>query len=242
MPHGDIVLEAENVVKTYTMGEAKVHAVNGISVKIRKGEFVSIMGPSGSGKTTLLDILSCLLRPTAGEVFIKGKAISKMDDAELARIRGRTIGFVFQSFNLIPRMSALENVMLPLWFNDIDASERQGLAMKNLQKVGLGQRLHHTPNQLSGGEMQRVAIARALAVNPEIIVADEPTGNLDSVSGKQVLEIIKGLHEKEGKTVVMVTHDLKVGEMAERMVKLHDGKVCSSECLARLKKSRKEAN
>ena len=219
------VIRAQNVRKIFKMGETEVRAVDGINIDLKQGEFVSIMGPSGSGKTTLLDILSCLLRPTSGEIYIKGKAISKMDDNELARVRGKTIGFVFQTFNLIPRLTALENVMLPLWFEGISRKEREIIARKTLGAVGLADRTHHKPGELSGGQRQRVAIARALSNDPDIIVADEPTGNLDSKSGKQVLEIIEDLNKKQGKTILMVTHDPAVGEMAKRSIRLLDGKI-----------------
>lgn len=222
-PHS--VIRAENVVKRYVMGTTEVRAVDGISIDVLQGEFVSIMGPSGSGKTTLLDLLSCLLRPSNGEIFIKNKPISKMDDNELARVRGQTIGFIFQSFNLITRMTAMENVMLPMWFADVPRAEREKRAKKALVDVGLSDRLNHKPNELSGGQRQRVAIARALAINPEIIVADEPTGNLDSVSGKLILETIESLHRDQGKTIIMVTHDASIGARAERELFLQDGKI-----------------
>ncbi len=177
------VIEAKNATKTYIVGEVKVHALRGASVGVKKGEFFSITGPSGSGKTTMLDVMSALLRPTTGEILIWERPVSKMNDAELAAVRGKTIGFVFQGFYLIPRLTALENVMLPLWFQGIPAPERKNTAEKLLGEVGLEDRMLHKPNQLSGGQKQRVAIARALATDPEVIVADEPTGNLGSKSG-----------------------------------------------------------
>ena len=222
-PHS--IIRAEQVVKRYLMGDIEVRAVDGIDLDVLQGEFVSIMGPSGSGKTTLLDLLSCLLRPTSGEIFIRNKPISAMDDNELARVRGQTIGFIFQSFNLISRMTAMENVMLPLWFAGVSGSERKKRARQSLVDVGLSDRLDHKPTELSGGQRQRVAIARALAVNPDIIVADEPTGNLDSASGKMILEIIESLHRDQGKTILMVTHDSTIGARAERELLLHDGKI-----------------
>jgi putative ABC transport system ATP-binding protein len=221
----ETVIKAVNVSKVYEMDKIKVNALNGINFELRKGEFVSIMGPSGSGKTTLLDVLSVLLRPSSGEVFIKGKPISEMNDNELAKIRGKTIGFVFQTFNLIPRLTAKENVMLPLWFQGINKNEREKIAEEILVDVGLGDRINHKPTELSGGQRQRVAIARALAVNPEIIVADEPTGNLDSKSGEQIIQLIKDLHSKKGKTILMVTHEKIIAEKAERIVFLRDGKI-----------------
>jgi len=222
------IIELENVFKTYYMGQNKniaVHALNDVSLKIFPGEFVSIMGPSGSGKTTLLDVLSALLRPTSGSVFIKKEKVSGMRDSELAIVRGKTIGFIFQSFNLIGNLTAFENVMLPMWFRGISIDEREKKAKKLLTDVGLGDRLNHRPGELSGGQMQRVAIARALANDPEIIVADEPTGNLDSVSGKQIMQTIKELNEKSGKTILMVTHDKNIGKFAKRQLNILDGKL-----------------
>jgi len=223
------VIRVENVSKIYDMGKVQVKALDEISLSVYKGQFLSIMGPSGSGKTTLLDVLSALLRPTKGEVFVNGKPISKMDDNQLAQVRGKTIGFVFQTFNLIPRMSALENVMLPLWFAGKPVDERKKIAEKILGEVGLGQRMNHKPNELSGGQRQRVAIARALATNPDVIVADEPTGNLDTVSGEQILELISELNKKQGKTVLMVTHESKVAELAHETIFLRDGKIVKNE-------------
>lgn len=225
------MLRAKDVCKTYTMGEVELKAVCGVNLEIKQGEFVSIMGPSGSGKTTLLDILSCISRPSEGEVYINGKPISKMGDSELAIVRGKTIGFVFQTFNLIGRLTAQENVALPLWFQGVPEAERNNIARQKLEEVGLGERTGHRPNELSGGERQRVAIARALAVDPDVIVADEPTGNLDSKAGKHVLEIIQKLHEKDNKTILMVTHDPNVGAMAERMLNLFDGKIVGEKIL-----------
>ncbi len=222
---GKPVIKVDNVSKVYDMGKVQVRALDGVSMDVHKGQFISIMGPSGSGKTTLLDVLSALLRPTHGEVFINGKPISKMDDNQLAGVRGQTIGFIFQTFNLISRMSALENVMLPLWFAEKEQSERKEIAEEILTQVGLGDRMHHRPNELSGGQRQRVAIARALAVNPDVIVADEPTGNLDTVSGDQILELIRNLNSKQGKTVLMVTHEEDVAKIAHETIFLRDGKI-----------------
>ena len=227
------VLEAKDVFKIYDMGKIQVHALSGASLKVNKGDYISIMGPSGSGKTTLLDVLSALLRPTKGEILIRGKPISKMDDNELARVRGKTIGFVFQTFNLIQRMSALENVMLPLWFQGVNIKEREVIARKILDRVGLGDRVSHRPTELSGGQRQRVAIARALAVDPDVIVADEPTGNLDSKSGEQILKLIDDLNKKEGKTVLMVTHERSVGKRAHKIIHLKDGKIIKNETTRR---------
>lgn len=221
------VISAQDVYKIYKMGEVEVRAVNGISIDIKQGDYISIMGPSGSGKTTLLDLLSALLRPSAGEIYVAEKPISKMNDNQLARIRGKTIGFIFQTFNLIPRMTAMENVSLPLWFEGISKTERETTARNVLEKVGLGHRLNHNPTELSGGERQRVAIARALANNPDVVVADEPTGNLDSKSGSQVMEIIDSLHKDEGKTILMVTHDPEIDEHAKKQVRIKDGRIVS---------------
>jgi putative ABC transport system ATP-binding protein len=222
------MIELKDVYKTYYMGENNkvvVNALNGVSLKIYPGEFVSIMGPSGSGKTTLLDVLSALLRPTKGNVFVKGEDVSKMTDSELAIVRGKTIGFIFQSFNLIGNLTALENVMLPMWFRGVSIEERKKRAEELLDEVGLSERKTHRPGELSGGQKQRVAIARALANDPDIIVADEPTGNLDSKSGVQVMQTIKELNEKKGKTILMVTHDKKIGDFAKRQLELLDGKI-----------------
>jgi putative ABC transport system ATP-binding protein len=225
------ILRVEKLAKHYQMGEATVKALNGVDLTISRGDYLAIMGPSGSGKTTLLDILSGLLRPTMGEVIINGEPISEMEDRELAQLRGKTIGFVFQSFNLIPRMTAKENVMLPLWFQNIPIEERKKIAEKRLQDVGLADRMNHRPNELSGGQRQRVAIARALAVNPEVIVADEPTGNLDSESGNHIMGIIDELNQKQGKTIIMVTHEREIAEHAQYIIHLRDGKIVEQEML-----------
>jgi len=218
------ILEAQDAYKVYYLDQIEVPAVNGVDFKLKRGEFVTVMGPSGSGKTTFLDILTAMSRPTKGKVLINGKNISHMDDSELAKTRGKTIGFVFQVFNLIPRLTALENVMLPLWFAGYSKEERKERGMQVLKDVGLEDRMNHKPSQLSGGQRQRVAIARALANNPEVLVADEPTGNLDSKSGQQVLDLIKKLHDK-GKTILMVTHENYVAKMAEKTIYIHDGKI-----------------
>jgi putative ABC transport system ATP-binding protein len=199
----------------------KIDVLKGINMKIDKGEFVSIIGPSGSGKSTMLNMVGALDRPTTGEVLIDGKKISALNDNELAHIRGEKIGFVFQLFNLVPRLSALENVTLPMWFRGHIDEER---AKEVLSEVGLGNRLHSKPNQLSGGERQRVAIARALANSPEVIVADEPTGALDSKTGTEIINILKKIH-REGNTLILVTHDSKISAQAERIVKIMDGSI-----------------
>lgn len=229
------ILVTKNITKHYTMGDTTVKALNGVSIQIENGDYVAIMGPSGSGKTTLLDILSGLLRPTQGEILINQQPISSMNDNELASIRGRTIGFVFQSFNLIPRLTAKENVQLPLWFQNVPTAERERIAEEKLRDVGLHDRMNHKPSELSGGQRQRVAIARALAVNPEIIVADEPTGNLDSESGNHIMKIIDELNEKSGKTVIMVTHEREIAEHAHYILHLKDGQVIEQEKLKKTK-------
>jgi len=223
------VIKAEHVDKIYKIGHLEVSALKDINVQINKGDFVSIMGHSGSGKTTLLHVISALLRPTHGEVFISGHPISEMDDSELAVVRGKNIGFVFQTFNLVSRLTALENVMLPLWFQGIPKEKRKGIAMEYLTEVGLKDRTHHKPGELSGGQRQRVAIARALAVDPDIIVADEPTGNLDSQSGANILELIDKLHKEKGKTILVVTHERYVAERADTILHITDGEIIKRE-------------
>ncbi len=219
-----IVLQTKNVVKEYKMDGVAVQALRGVSMAIYEGEFVAIIGPSGSGKSTLMHIIGCLDIPTSGEVFLDGHQVGKMQERNLAEIRNKKIGFVFQSFNLLARTSAVENVALPLLYNGTTEEDGQKMAKEALNKVGLGERLHHHPNQLSGGQQQRVAIARALVTNSTIILGDEPTGNLDSKSGKEVMEIFHSLH-KQGKTIVLVTHDPKVAEQADRSIRLQDGQV-----------------
>jgi len=225
MAHAKPVIELDDVWKTYQMGEVPVHALRGISLKIMPGEFVAIQGPSGSGKSTAMNLVGCLDIPTRGTVRLDGKDISKLSESALARIRGRKIGFVFQKFNLMPVLSAIENVMLPMTFVGISRGERYSRAKAQLEALGMGDRLGHRPGQLSGGQQQRVAIARALAIDPQLILADEPTGNLDSATGKQIMEIFKDLHHKEGKTVVLVTHDDGLAKMAERVERIRDGRI-----------------
>jgi putative ABC transport system ATP-binding protein len=218
-------VELRNVCKNYRLGEVDVKALCGVDMKVRHGEFVSIIGPSGSGKSTMLNMIGALDRPTHGSVYIDGENVSHMSDSELAVIRGKKIGFVFQTFNLIPRLTALENVALPMWFAGLDG-QKQERATELLTKVGLGQRLTHLPTQLSGGERQRVAIARALANDPEIMVADEPTGNLDSKKGKEIIEMLQHIHE-EGATLIVVTHDNDIAKIAEREIHIKDGAIFS---------------
>ncbi len=221
-----VLLEIKKVKKTYKMDGVEVHALQDISLSIKKGELVSIIGPSGSGKSTLMHIIGCLDRPTSGKILLKNKDVSKLSDNQLAEIRNEEIGFVFQSFNLLPRVSALVNVGIPLIYAGIGDKERRTLGQKQLEEVGLGDRLDHHPNQLSGGQQQRVAIARALINKPDIILADEPTGNLDTKSGKEILDILKDLNKK-GHTIIIVTHDLDIAQQAKRIIKLKDGLVIS---------------
>lgn len=214
-----------NVWKTYQMGEVQVNALRAVSVKFRKGEFAAIIGPSGSGKSTMMNLVGCLDIPTKGEIFLKGRNIAWLEESELAALRGRTIGFVFQQYNLIPGMTALENVLLPLEIQEIDDRIAERKAKKLLSLVGLSDKIQHKPSQLSGGQQQRVSIARALACNPEIILADEPTGALDSVTGRELLAMLYRLWKEEGKTIVMVTHDLHLAKYASRHIELKDGKI-----------------
>ena len=212
----DTILKLENVWKVYTIGEVDTTALKNVSVTIKKGDFVAIIGASGSGKSTMMNLIGCLDTPTKGIVYLKSKDISTLSESDLATLRGRTVGFIFQQYNLIPTMTALENVLLPLEFleySDADAIKR---AKYILDLVGLSDKLHHRPNQMSGGQQQRVSIARSLASNPEIILADEPTGALDSVTGKDVLETLYRLWKKEGKTIILVTHDLKLAKYARQ--------------------------
>lgn len=220
----EIVFEMNQVKKIYKMGDVDVKALDGISFKIKKGEFVIIMGPSGSGKSTTLHIMGCLDKPTSGNVYIDGVDVSKLNDKLLAKIRGEKIGFVFQQFNLLPRLTALENVELPMMYKGVPLKKRRKRAKELLELVGLGDRINHKPTQLSGGQMQRVAIARALANEPSYILADEPTGNLDSKSGEDILEIFKRLN-KDGMTVVIVTHDPELELLGNHVIFLRDGKI-----------------
>jgi len=220
------ILELIDVWKIYKLDSIEVPAIRGINLTIREKEFISIMGPSGSGKSTLLHLMGCLDFPTKGKVLLKGKDITKLSEDELAKIRGKTIGFIFQAFNLLPEFTALENVMFPMTFQGIDEKKRKERALKLLASVGLLDRANHKPNQMSGGERQRVAIARALANNPELILADEPTGNLDSQTGKQIMDILVQLHKNENKTIIVVTHDPEIAKYTkeEKIYFLKDGK------------------
>ncbi len=221
------VIQLKDVWKIYQMGDVKVEALRGINITVKKGEFVAIQGPSGSGKSTAMNMVGCLDVPTKGKIYLDGHDISKLEESQLAQIRGKKIGFIFQKFNLINTLSAQENVMLPLTFLDVPEDKRMQISEKLLKSVDLVDRMDHKPNELSGGQQQRVAIARALAVDPEIILADEPTGNLDSKSGANVMHFLQELHKK-GKTIVMVTHDDKLAQYAERIEVLKDGEVIKS--------------
>jgi len=219
------IISLRNVWKTYQMGEVQVHALRGLDLEVKKGEFLAIQGPSGSGKSTAMNLVGCLDIPTKGKIYLESQDISQLGESELAQIRGRKIGFIFQQFNLINTLSALENVMLPMIFQGVGASERKKRATELLTKVGLGDRVDHKPTELSGGQQQRVAIARSLAVDPDVILADEPTGNLDSKTGINVMHFLKSLHKDEGKTIVMVTHDNHLAKQAQRIEYLKDGKI-----------------
>ncbi len=222
------IILIEKLHKVYFLGATKVHALRGINLSINKNEYVAIMGPSGCGKSTLMNIIGCLDVPTVGKYWLNNKDVSTLDDDKLAHIRNREIGFIFQTFNLLPRASALANVELPLIYNKTPATKRHELAKAALEKVGLADRMHHKPNELSGGQRQRVAIARALVNNPSIILADEPTGNLDSKTGEEIMEILDRLHE-QGNTIIVVTHEKTVAEHAHRLIHLKDGKVIDKE-------------
>lgn len=229
------VIAVENISKVYRMGEVEVHALRGVSLLVQEGEILAIMGPSGSGKSTMLNVIGCLDRPTGGQYFLAGVDVSRLDDNQLAHIRNRRIGFVFQTFNLLPRTTALQNVELPLIYAGISRGERRKRAQAALEAVGLGDRLNHRPNELSGGERQRVAIARALVTEPTIILADEPTGNLDSKSGAEVMAILQQLNRERGITVVFVTHDPEIAAHTRRIVRLHDGLIVGDEPVLRPK-------
>ncbi len=219
-----MLISLENIYKIYKRGDTAVHALDGVTLQIENGEFVAIVGPSGSGKSTMMNILGCLDTPSDGTYIFEDKDISKLNDDQLAVIRNRHIGFVFQSFNLLPKLDAVENVELPLTYAGKKGPARRDRAVEMLNAVGLGNRIHHKPSELSGGQQQRVAIARALSTDPPIILADEPTGNLDTKSGREIMEILKELH-LSGKTIILITHDISVANQAERNVYIQDGKI-----------------
>ena len=219
------VVEANHITKVYQMGEVEVHALRGLSTRIAKGEIVSIMGPSGSGKSTLMNILGCLDRPSSGEYRLNGESTAEMTDDQLAEIRNRGVGFIFQSFNLLSRTTALQNVELPMRYSSSNGKNHHEVAVKALEAVGLGDRIYHQPNELSGGQQQRVAIARALVNDPAIILADEPTGNLDTKSGDEVMELLLNLNQERGTTLIIVTHDPEIGELTNRIISLRDGRI-----------------
>jgi len=219
----NLVINAENLTKTYAMGEIEVHALRGTSLQVQRGEYLAIMGPSGSGKSTLMNILGCVDQPTSGQYYLEGTDVAQLNDNKLAQIRGKRIGFVFQSFNLLPRTSALHNAELPLIYMGVIGRERHRRAGEALGMVGLGDRLHHKPNELSGGQQQRVAIARALVTQPAIILADEPTGNLDSQASEEIMGIFQRLNEEQGITIIFVTHEPDIAAHTRRIVRLADG-------------------
>jgi len=223
MTETDWVVEGTNLTKVFKMGDVEVHALRGLSLQIKRGEVVSIMGPSGSGKSTLMNILGCLDRPTSGDYCLDGECISDLSDDKLADIRNRKVGFVFQSFNLLPRATALANVELPLRYARQNGKNRRKRAKAALESVGLGDRMTHRPNELSGGQQQRVAIARALINEPSIVMADEPTGNLDTKSGDEIMELLLNLNKEHNTTLIIVTHDPEIAEQTERIVYIRDG-------------------
>lgn len=219
------IIKLNNVWKTYQMGKTQVHALRGLDLEVFKGEFLAVQGPSGSGKSTSMNLIGCLDVPTKGKIYLDGQNIAELEESDLAQIRGRKIGFVFQKFNLIPTLTALENVTLPMTFQGFDEEERQKRGKKLLEQFKLGDRINHKPNELSGGQQQRVAIARSLATDPPMILADEPTGNLDSKTGKEVMEFLRELNNKFKKTIVLVTHDDKLAKAADRVLFLKDGQI-----------------
>ena len=229
------LIQVTDLYKIYQMGNSEVRALDGVTISIEKNEYLSIMGPSGSGKSTLMNLIGCLDSPTSGDFFMDGINVASMTDDELAHIRNKKIGFVFQTFNLLPKSTSLRNVELPLIYNgEIKASERKGMAIAALERVGLGDRTLHKPNELSGGQRQRVAVARALVNNPAIILADEPTGNLDSKTGEEIMALFDDLHQ-QGNTIILVTHEEHIAAHAHRVVRLLDGRIASDERTKRAK-------
>jgi len=226
---GNAVIQAQDITKVYHMGEFEVHALRGLTFYVEQGEMVSIMGASGSGKSTLMNIVGCLDQPTSGTYLLDGQDVGRLNDDRLADIRNGRIGFVFQTFNLLPRTSALQNAMLPMIYTGVGRAERRARAQSALRAVGLSDRLSHAPNELSGGQQQRVAIARALVNNPSIILADEPTGNLDSTSGAEIMAILQDLNRERAITIILVTHDPRIAQHTSRIVHLHDGRMRDEE-------------
>ena len=222
----DTLIEVRNLMKIYNPGENEVRALNDVSLRIAKGEFVAIIGQSGSGKSTFMNMLGCLDMPTSGSYYLNGRDVAGLSDDELSEIRNLEIGFIFQGFNLIPNLTALENVELPLIYRNVPAAKRYEMSVASLKKVGLSNRMDHKPSEMSGGQQQRVAIARALAAAPPVILADEPTGNLDSASSKEIMQILRELHQ-EGRTVILITHDNKIAASARRVIRIMDGKIVS---------------
>jgi len=229
-PPEGVLIKTDDLWKTYVMGAEEVHALRGVSFEITRGEYVAIMGPSGSGKSTMMNLIGCLDTPSKGDYYLNGRLVSEMNDDELAHIRNKEIGFVFQTFNLLARATALHNVELPLIYNGTPAAERKERAIKALQSVELGERMYHKPNELSGGQRQRVAVARALVNNPSIILADEPTGNLDSATSTEIMNLFDVLY-KRGNTIILVTHEHDIAAHAHRVIRLLDGKVESDEVI-----------
>jgi putative ABC transport system ATP-binding protein len=225
------VIEITDLTRHYKMGETIVRALNGVTLNVEENEYIAIMGPSGSGKSTLMNMIGCLDTPTSGEYILNGNRVSELDDAELAKVRNREIGFVFQTFNLLPRTDCLSNVELPLIYSGIKSSERKKRATQTLERVGLGDRVDHKPNELSGGQRQRVAIARALVNNPSILLADEPTGNLDTKTGDEIMNLFEELY-RAGNTIIVVTHENEIAEHARRIVRLRDGLIETDEKVA----------
>ena len=222
------VIHAEDLWRTYQMGSEEIHALRGVSFDIQPGEYVAVMGPSGSGKSTLMNLIGCLDTPSKGKYVLRGKVVSEMNDDELAAIRNREIGFVFQTFNLLPRATALHNVELPLVYAGVPKEKRIELAKKSIAMVDLAERMMHKPNELSGGQRQRVAIARALVMNPSVLLADEPTGNLDSATGEEIMKLFERLHE-QGHTIILVTHERDIADHAHRTIHIRDGRIESDE-------------
>jgi putative ABC transport system ATP-binding protein len=226
------LIELSDISKVYQMGQIEVHALRGVSLQVERGEMLAIMGASGSGKSTLMNVVGCLDQPSGGTYLLDGQNVGRLNDDRLAEIRNRQIGFVFQTFNLLPRTNALQNVMLPMIYDGVGLAERRERARQALTAVGLADRLHHAPNELSGGQQQRVAIARALVNEPSILLADEPTGNLDSTSGAEVMSLLQTLHRERGITVILVTHDAEVARHTSRIIQLYDGQVTHQERVA----------